>query len=378
MTMRVLFIHKAHGGLGDRIRVENMIKFLREKGFVVSEASVPSISPQSFKHTCLNLIRYMLPFHDSRFFIASRRPNFYLDLNVSINFLNRISRKISFDVILAQSLVGWSALELSEKTSIPCIIDVHGLIAIEARNRSCKHWRVLKQLEAEVFKRCTHLLVVSKAMKEYIASCFNVGRDKITVVTNGSDVQDFTSRYDFPLKVIYAGNFSYWEKVYDYLEIAKKANQHAFKFFLAGDGPPKKDILRQITNEKIPIQYLGYMHRRKMLKTMSTCQVGIAPSTRDLSRIVAFPIKVLDYMACGLPTIASRVGDWGEMIERENCGISLETDKIESYLDALEVLREKDVWLEKSRNGIQTIKQKYSWNKVLSPLQEVLTEISRK
>jgi glycosyltransferase involved in cell wall biosynthesis len=214
-------------------------------------------------------------------------------------------------------------------------------------------------------------------MKEYIVSHFDVKRNKITVTPNGSDVQTFTSKYDFPLKVIYAGNFSYWEKVEDYLEIAKNADQKAFKFILAGDGPQKKDLLRQIEKEKISIQYLGCMRRHEILKVMSTCQVGIAPSTRDLSRIVAFPIKVLDYMACGLPVIAPKVGDWGEMIERENCGILVEEDKVEGYLEALEVLKNKEIWLEKSRNGIRAIETKYNWNKILFPITNVLVETSK-
>ena len=374
--MQILFIHRA-GSLGDRIRVENILKVLKERGFSAFEAGIPSISPADFKETSLNLLRYMLPFHNLKLLIDSRRPNFYLDLNISLNFLKNIRRKVNFDVIFAQSLVGWSALELSKETSVPCVIDAHGLVGAEAKGRNTKHWRVLEELEAEVFRGCAHLLVVSRAMKEYIVSHFDVKRNKITVIPNGSDVQTFTSKYDFPLKVIYAGNFSYWEKVEDYLEIAKNADQKAFKFILAGDGPQKEDLLRQIEREKISIQYLGCMSRHEILKVMSTCQVGIAPSTRDLSRIVAFPIKVLDYMACGLPVIAPKVGDWGEMLERENCGIPVEEDKVEDYLEALEVLKNKEIWLEKSRNGIRAIETKYNWNKILFPITNVLVETSK-
>ena len=109
---------------------------------------------------------------------------------------------------------------------------------------------------------------------------------------------------------------------------------------------------------------------------MSKMQVGIAPSTKDTARLLAFPIKILDYMSCGLPVLAPKVGEWGKIIETENCGIALKDDSVENYVTALETLKRKDVWLDKSNNGIQAIKMKYNWNKVLSPLKSLIMHLS--
>ena len=51
---------------------------------------------------------------------------------------------------------------------------------------------------------------------------------------------------------------------------------------------------------------------------------------------VASPIKIYDYLAAGLPVITPKMGDWGDLISRENCGISLDDDTVDNYLNSLE------------------------------------------
>nr|MDO8100871.1 glycosyltransferase family 4 protein [Candidatus Njordarchaeota archaeon] len=378
-TMRILFVHGTTGGLGDTIRVDTILKFLQKLGFNVYNVALPSISPRYIRRQGVSkTLTNLLPFHELRPFSLRDSILRYLEFNSARNFLDQITRNLDFNVILAEtSLVGWLTLDIHKKSSKPLIVDVHGLAGAEAKGRNERSWHLKELLEAEIFNRCTHLLVVSYKMKEHVARHFKVPDDKIHVVHNGAEPQNLKAKFSHPLKVIYAGNFAYYERVDNYLEIAKKANQADFKFFLSGAGAMKKHILARIKREKIPIKYLGHVPRPMMLNILSEMQIGIAPSTKDLARLVAFPIKVLDYMSCGLPVITPNIGDWGKMIETKNCGVALEDDSTESYLAALETLKRKAEWKNKSNNGIQTIRTEYNWNEVLSPLRNLMTQYSR-
>jgi len=373
--MKVLLVYGSTGGLGDRIRIDSIFKFLQNSGFNVYEALLPSISfGYAKREGASKIFTSLLPFHKLRPY-DMRKPGLeYLNLNLARNFLDQISRNSDFDVILAEtSLVGWLTLDLCKRSSTPLIVDVHGLAGAEAKGNNEKSWHIKKILEADAFKSCTHLLVVSDKMKEHIIRHFKIHNDKISVIYNGAGPQKLKAEFNHPLKVVYAGVFAYWERVDDYLEIAKRANSNDFKFYLAGAGPMKKHVLARIKREKIPIKYLGYMPRSKMLKVMSKMQVGIAPSTKDTARLVAFPIKVLDYMSCGLPVVAPSVGDWGKMIKTEDCGIALNNDSIENYVKALNTLAQKNIWIRKSKNAIKSIDEKYNWKKVLEPLVKLLS-----
>jgi glycosyltransferase involved in cell wall biosynthesis len=386
--MRVLLVHETRsGGLGDSIRVDRILKFLQESGFrVYAIVQRPVPLKYAIRHSILRtiarapfgIITSPLFFHKLKHQHLSDSILQYLSFDLARNFLNQITRGLDFDVILAETYAaGWLTLDICRKNSKPLIVDAHGLAGAEAKGFKDRSWQLKEILEAEVFNSCAHLLVVSQKMKEYVTHHFKIPSDNVHVVCNGADPQDLKARFSQPLKVIYAGNFAYWEKVDDYLEIAKRSNRKDYKFFLSGTGSMKNHILERIEREKIPIKYLGHVPRSAMLNILSDMQVGIAPSTRDLARVVAFPIKVLDYMSCGLPVITPNIGDWGKIVETENCGIALEDDSTENYLAALETMKRKDEWQEKSKNGIQAIRTKYNWNKVLLPLKNLMTQYSR-
>ena len=369
---RVLFVYKSGGPviLGDRIRIETILKFLRNSGFKIIEARLPSITRWTLWRAVLSLF----PLHKKMPIFSYREFLPWLDVSVSINSLKAIIRKTDADVVLAEtSLVGWVATLVCESCSIPCIVDCHGLAFAEAKGAGHRNWRYIKHLERETFLKCDHLLVVSEQMKDYVSKAFKIRSDKILVVPNGSTPQQFIAKYRVPLRVIYAGVFSYWEKVHDFLDVAKQTRDHRFNFYMAGEGPVKEQLLERIRREKIPLTYLGYIPRQKIFSTLSTMQIGMAPSTRDLARIVASPIKVFDYMASGLPVITPKIGDWGKIIEEEDCGIALEDDNPKSYEEALNMLAQQDVWTTKSKNAINIIKEKYNWDNLLRPLANLIS-----
>jgi glycosyltransferase involved in cell wall biosynthesis len=227
-------------------------------------------------------------------------------------------------------------------------------------------------MEIEALHNSDYIIVVSKKMQDYIVEKLKISKAKIIVAPNGSNPQEFHASYALPLRVIYAGGFAYWEKVHDFLEIAKYANTEKFKFYLAGDGPLRNEILSTIKKENIAITYFGSIPKQRIFSIFSKMQIGIAPSTRDLTRQVASPVKIYDYLAAGLPVVTPKIGDWGNLIADKNCGIALEDDSLQEYLNALNMLINEEYWNEKSFNAIKVIADECSWNKSLRSLVDFL------
>jgi glycosyltransferase involved in cell wall biosynthesis len=364
--------------LGDSIRITKILESLHKPGIQVSDIRLPSIGRDNFfdyaslKTIFLNIF----PPHKSNnltLTFASKDIIEQIAFNLSLNHLIRALHVLKPDVLLAEtSKIGWITTIAAKKFSIPCIIDVHGLAFAEAKGWKQRNWQQIMNLEKEAFENCDHLIVVSEKMKEYLSKEFKIPNKKMTVAPNGSDSQQSVAKYEHPLRVIYAGVFSYWEKVNDFLAIAKQADPHTFKFHLAGTGPMKNQLIKRIQDEKIPINYLGYIPRQEIYKLLAQMQIGIAPSTKDLVRQVASPIKIFDYMASGLPVITPKIGDWGEIIKQENCGIALDDDTTENYVKALNMLAQENIWTTQSKNAIRAIHEKYNWAKVLEPITNLL------
>ena len=362
--------------MGDKIRNAAILDALRCSHLDLLEVQTPAVTRWQIEKWFLN----MFPLRRLEYPSSNKNlKNLLLwsQLNSSINCLEKAIRSTKPDVVLAEtSLLGWSATYVCQKLSIPCVVDCHGLLFAETKGMGDTNWVQTKMMEKEAFTKCDYLSVVSKKMKDYIESEFGVSPKKIIVIPNGSYLQQFTARYKYPLKVIYAGHLIYWEGVADYLEIAKQSNNE-IEFYMAGAGSMKNQLLQKIKRENVPITYLGYIPRDKIFECFSKMQIGLAPSSKDLTRVVASPIKIFDYLASGLPVVTPRIGDWGELINAQDCGISLEDDNVDNYIESINILSHEDVWIRKSTNAINLLRNQYSWKQILRPLISLLTEIAK-
>jgi glycosyltransferase involved in cell wall biosynthesis len=374
-SLRVAVVHNTnpYAVLGDRIRVEAMIKMLLENGYETLDVRIPSkraVRDLLYAVTGSEKTRLLKTFL-SRKGITDGMSLVASTSGTTLSGMTRLLARLNPDVVLIEltsTKIGWAASIAARNLSLKCILDAHGLGFAEARGRGKKNWLQVLNIEKETFQNCSHIIAVSYPMKECLKNEFGICDEKISVAPNGSQPHRPTAKFEMPLKVIFSGIFAYWEKVWDVLDIAQNANRKMFKFFLAGSGPLRNELLSKIRKEKIPITYLGQIGRDRIYEVLSKMQVGLVPSTRDLTRQVASPIKTFDYMACGLPVLTSKIGDWGKMISEEHCGFALENDTVEEYLKALNVLVAKDAWQEMSGNGIEAIEKRYSWNSCLRPV----------
>ncbi len=78
--------------------------------------------------------------------------------------------------------------------------------------------------------------------------------------------------------------------------------------------------------------------------------------------IESFPTKLLEYMAAGLPVIASNFPLWKEIIEGNNCGLTVNPLNPREIAKAVEYLLEQsDEARKMGENGRKAVVEKYNW-----------------
>jgi glycosyltransferase involved in cell wall biosynthesis len=273
--------------------------------------------------------------------------------------LDEIVEREKIDLLQAETTLS-AHIWLRSKRLRPCIFDMHGLSyeqlveqGVIKGKRVDAYW---KNLQEEVIKGCGHIFAVSSPMVDYLSAYKS--RDKITIVPSGGEILPYQAQFATPLKLIYAGIFEYWERVEDYA--AMSSYPVDAEFYLMGDGRLKEQIL----NNRYRLQYLGYFKREEALRRMAEFQVGVAPSSTDITRRVASPIKVFDYMSVGLPVLTPDVGDWSTIVRQHNCGIVVKKNEPDSFVEALSEFNEES-WRVMSDNGRRLIREEYNWETLI-------------
>jgi glycosyltransferase involved in cell wall biosynthesis len=75
-----------------------------------------------------------------------------------------------------------------------------------------------------------------------------------------------------------------------------------------------------------------------------------------------YPIKLFEYMAAGIPVVASNFPLWKKIIEKHNCGICVDPNDIEAISQAIQnLINHPDDAVQMGANGRQAVEENYTW-----------------
>ncbi|KUO72800.1 MAG: glycosyltransferase WbuB [Desulfosporosinus sp. BRH_c37] len=132
-------------------------------------------------------------------------------------------------------------------------------------------------------------------------------------------------------------------------------------------GPEFADLAPWLEQGNIRLRgKIAYEHVPNILALSSIALVPLLPT---LNYRKAIPVKLLEYMAAGLPVIGSRFGYIEEIITKNQCGLLIEPGDPDSLAKAICALLEnpKDT-LTQGQNGWDAFQREYTWEKEQSKL----------
>lgn len=110
------------------------------------------------------------------------------------------------------------------------------------------------------------------------------------------------------------------------------------------------------------VEYLGWTEPRTIPGLLKKSDAGIVCFLPEPNHIHAMPNKIFDYMAAGLPVIASNFPLWKEIVEENMCGICVNPLKQKEIAKALKYLMEHPKLRKKmGENGRKAVLEKYNW-----------------
>ncbi|HIP34801.1 MAG TPA: glycosyltransferase family 1 protein [Methanothermococcus okinawensis] len=252
--------------------------------------------------------------------------------------------------------------------------------------------KVINELEWWSTYESHAIITVSHSIKEEICSLFQVPWDKVNVIYNGINPEEFDIYMDEREKekfkmsigvkpdekmILFVGRLVY-QKGVEYLIRAAPRVLEKYpnsKVVIAGSGD-MRGYLENLAFQlgcRDKIIFLGFVNGDMLKKLYKSADVTVIPSVYE-----PFGIVALESMAAGTPVVASGVGGLKEIIQHEYNGITVypqDPNSIAWGIDRVlsdEGLRE---WIVK--NAKRNVYSKYSWEAVAKSTVDIYNKVMK-
>jgi L-malate glycosyltransferase len=207
---------------------------------------------------------------------------------------------------------------------------------------------------------------------------------KLRVIHNGVDTDKFRRGARdrerlFPgmqnqTLVVVVGNMHSDVKGHPWLIAAAPAVLQEFprtKFVLAGDGEERPRFEAQVGKLGLQSSFKFLGRRSDIPDVLASCDIAVLPS-----RAEGLPNAVLEYMAAGLPTIASRVGGNAELIQEGVSGFLVPPEDSQALAAALlRLLRDPELSRRMATTGQRIAVENYSFERLIREVDALYTEL---
>ena len=230
----------------------------------------------------------------------------------------------------------------------------------------------------------TAVLTNANAVRESVLAEDHFAPEKVRVIHNGVDLERFSQSskdrsWLAPAAsqekwIVLVGNMHSEVKGHAVLIAAAERVVREFpdvRFLFAGDGERRKNFEAEIARLGLERHFLFLGRRNDVPQILNCCEIGVLPSQAE-----GLPNAVLEYLAAGLPTIASRVGGNAEIVQDGKTGLLVPPNDFAALAEAmLRLLRDPGSAAELGNNGRAHVAAEFSFRRLIEKTDQMYTEL---
>ena len=214
------------------------------------------------------------------------------------------------------SLFSTALAEVAEATGAAGILEVNAPLIEEQRtHRVLVDEKAAAKALARQVAAATATVAVSDPVRDWVRE--RTGSESVRTVPNGVSITRIVPRPEDigdPV-VTFVGTLKPWHGVADLLAAAALAKR-PWKLRIIGDGPERATLEEQAAGLGIEVDFRGAVAPADMPGQLAGSAIGVAPYP-DLGgeqQQYFSPLKVYEYLAAGLPVVASAVGQLPQIL----------------------------------------------------------------
>lgn len=111
------------------------------------------------------------------------------------------------------------------------------------------------------------------------------------------------------------------------------------------------------------VNFLGFLSRKEVKETMCKSKIGLVTLLPTINYLDSLPVKMFEYMASGIPVIASDFPLWKSIIDKYQCGVFADPLNPKEIAEKIEYLFKNPALAEEmGTNGRLAIEQSLNWS----------------
>lgn len=238
--------------------------------------------------------------------------------------------------------------------------------------------RVTDSVENWIVRRADAIVTVSDELHDLRAGKTNA---PIAVVSNGVDYRAFSvaqqDQKAEDLTLIFVGALESWAGVELSLRaLAVLAETFArVRYIIIGPGD-STGLLSLAHSLRVAdrVTFLGPRPKSELPRLLGRAHIGLAPFQPIPLMKFAFTLKVIEYMAAGLPVVGTDVGATGRVLKASNAGLAVPYEP-RSFAQAIATLfRNQSLYKRMRQNGV-IFAQQYDWNLLLAREWDLIRQV---
>ncbi len=308
----------------------------------------------------------------------------------------RVARQHRFDIVhvhtICKQALGNIGRQISREFKKPFILEIHAIEReyLAGLSKSIKRFYIDSQTK-KLLACCDRVITLTETLKAWLCQCYQVPRNKVTVIPNGVDITHFTWNFTYELRalrlkqnlgingrvVLYAGYMDKLNGIDDLVsiipEIIQKRDDIVFAFI--GHGPGKKKLT--VISRRYPknVRLLSPVPYLQMPVYYQMCDLFVIPRPSTISTETLTPLKLLEAMAMGKLVLGSNVGGIAEIVKNKENGYLFEKGDMDDFSKTLlDALGSDNAQI--GENARRTVSEHHTWDRSVHILQKIYEELA--
>ncbi len=288
------------------------------------------------------------------------------------------------------ALCSYAAMEYARNRQTPGILEVNSpLIQEQDQYRMLNDHELAEQTTRRAMISAGAIIAVSPPVADY-ARRHRLSSTSIYVIPNGVDTARFTGDAASPcprkkgkFTVGFVGTLKPWHGVANLVDaFGLLAEEDAgIRLLIVGDGPERKRLEQRAsglpTSSAGKAHFTGSVPPSKIPALLRSMDVAVAPYLPQEGFYFS-PLKIFEYMAAGLPTVASRVGQISDLVQNSETGVLYPPGDIHALAKALlDLSRHPDRCAQLGKLARTTAVRHFTWESIVKRVLEIAGGLGR-